>query len=174
MDIRFDNFAANGRFVSAAPPTTIPPTTSPPTTRAPTTTAAAASTGPRLVAQLTEVYDFPGPPDKGTVTLTPNEAKGEICYELKLRETDKPTATHIHEGVPGSSVELHPPIGTPGRPRAPPGRVAAATQLPRAVSRSIAKSSSVCSQTPARSTSRSTPARRPTVPRGARSARSAH
>ncbi|MFN2505021.1 MAG: CHRD domain-containing protein [Acidimicrobiales bacterium] len=74
------------------------------------------------MADLTEIYDFPGAPDKGALALKLDPAKVEVCYELKVRETDQPRATHIHRssGEGPASLELNPRIGRPGQTRGGP------------------------------------------------------
>jgi len=110
VEVRFDNFEATGTTVGSAPVALATTTTS---TRPPPYD----KPGPH--ADLAEVVDFPGPPDKGSLAMFVDPAMGQVCYELMLRETDIPTATHVHEGTPerpgGTSIELHPNIGTPGQ-----------------------------------------------------------
>ncbi|MDQ4068570.1 MAG: CHRD domain-containing protein [Actinomycetota bacterium] len=97
--------------VQPAPSTT----TSAPGTTAPATTGIAPGTTERtLRAELTEVHDFPGPPDKGSVVLTLRAGEAQICYEISLRETDRATATHIHEGT-ATAATLNPRLGMPGQ-----------------------------------------------------------
>ena len=83
------------------------------TAPAPTTTVATPAEA-TLRAELTELHDFPGPPDKGSVALTLRRGHDQICYEIRLRETDRPTRTHVHEGA-ATAVTLHPRLGMPGQ-----------------------------------------------------------
>jgi CHRD domain len=46
----------------------------------------------------------PGPGDpkgSGTVQVTLNPEKGEVCYELSVANIQEATAAHIHEGATG-------------------------------------------------------------------------
>ena len=79
-----------------------------------TTTAAPVPAQATVRAELTEVYDFRGPPDKGSLALTLSRDQARICYEILLRETDRPTEIHIHEGV-ATVASLSPQLGTPGQ-----------------------------------------------------------
>ena len=84
-----------------------------------TVTAAATTTAPVpasgvLRAELTEVHDFRGPPDKGSLVLTLARGQAQLCYEILLRETDRPTEIHVHEGV-ATVATLDAQIGTPGQ-----------------------------------------------------------
>jgi hypothetical protein len=65
---------------------------------------------------LTGAAEVPGPGDSngsGTVKLTVNPDKGEVCYELTVANMQEATAAHIHEGVAGTegpvTVELDAP-----------------------------------------------------------------
>lgn len=54
---------------------------------------------------LTGAAEVPGPGDSkgsGTVTLTLNPDKGEVCYELTVTNVQEATAAHIHEGAAGT------------------------------------------------------------------------
>ena len=91
-----------------------PPPTSTSTTAvgvAPTTAPVAAQGTVR--AELTEIYDFPGPPDKGSVVVTLSRGQDRICYEILLRETDRPTEIHLHQGT-ATVASLNARLGTPG------------------------------------------------------------
>jgi hypothetical protein len=66
--------------------------------------------------QLTGAAEVPGPGDNdgsGTVTLTFNPDKGEVCYELSVTKLQEATAAHIHAGAVGKegpvTVGLEPP-----------------------------------------------------------------
>jgi hypothetical protein len=53
---------------------------------------------------LTGAAEVPGPGDSngsGTVTLTVNADKGEVCYDLIVANIQEATAAHIHEGAVG-------------------------------------------------------------------------
>ena len=53
---------------------------------------------------LTGATEVPGPGDsdgRGTVTLTVNPDKGEVCYDLTVANMQEATAAHIHEGAVG-------------------------------------------------------------------------
>lgn len=54
--------------------------------------------------KLTGAAEVPGPGDSdgsGTVTLTFNPDKGEVCYELSVANLQEVTAAHIHAGAAG-------------------------------------------------------------------------
>ena len=54
---------------------------------------------------LTGAAEVPGPGDSngsGTVKLTVNPDKGEVCYELTVANMQEATAAHIHEGAAGT------------------------------------------------------------------------
>ena len=58
----------------------------------------------KAMAKLTGAAEVPGPGDtdgSGTVQVTFNPAKGEVCYELTVAKIDEATAAHIHEGAAG-------------------------------------------------------------------------
>jgi hypothetical protein len=66
-----------------------------PAAHAATTNLHADMTGP-------EETSPPGPADaKGTATVTLDDAKNTVCYELKYSGITKPTAAHIHTGAKG-------------------------------------------------------------------------
>jgi hypothetical protein len=53
---------------------------------------------------LTGAAEVPGPGDSdgsGTITLTFNPDKGEVCYELTVTNIQEATAAHIHAGAVG-------------------------------------------------------------------------
>lgn len=55
---------------------------------------------------LTGDTEVPGPGDndgRGTVTLTLNPDKGEVCYSLTVVNIQEATAAHIHEGAMGKA-----------------------------------------------------------------------
>ena len=55
-------------------------------------------------ANLTGAAEVPGPGDNnagGTVQVTLNSDKNEVCYDLTLTKLDDATAAHIHEGAAG-------------------------------------------------------------------------
>src|SRR5262245_35424816 len=52
-------------------------------------------------AKLTGDAEVPGPGDpksSGTVQVTLNPTKGEVCYELSVANIEEATAAHIHAG----------------------------------------------------------------------------
>jgi hypothetical protein len=64
---------------------------------------AAQETG-KATAKLTGDAEVPGPGDpkgSGTVQVTFNPDKGEVCYELSVANIQEATAAHIHEGAMG-------------------------------------------------------------------------
>lgn len=55
---------------------------------------------------LSGASEVPGPGDpdgKGTVNLTFNPDKGEVCYDIAVSDIEAPTAAHIHIGAVGKS-----------------------------------------------------------------------
>jgi hypothetical protein len=64
--------------------------------------AAAAQEMGKATAKLTGEAEVPGPGDpkgSGTVQVTLNPDKGEVCYELSVANIQEATAAHIHEGA---------------------------------------------------------------------------
>ena len=64
----------------------------------------AAATEMHAKANLTGAAEVPGPGDNngsGTVQVTLNSDKNEVCYDLTLTKLDDATAAHIHEGTVG-------------------------------------------------------------------------
>jgi hypothetical protein len=58
----------------------------------------------KVTAKLTGAAEVPGPGDSdgsGTVQVTINPAKNEVCYEMTVAKIDEATAAHIHEGAVG-------------------------------------------------------------------------
>jgi len=58
----------------------------------------------KATAKLTGEAEVPGPGDikgSGTVQVTVNPDKGEVCYELSVANIQEATAAHIHEGATG-------------------------------------------------------------------------
>jgi hypothetical protein len=58
----------------------------------------------KATAKLTGEAEVPGPGDpkgSGTVQVTLNPEKGEVCYELSVANIQEATAAHIHEGAAG-------------------------------------------------------------------------
>ena len=55
----------------------------------------------KATAKLTGEAEVPGPGDpkgSGTIQVTVNPDKGEVCYELSVTNIQEATAAHIHEG----------------------------------------------------------------------------
>ena len=55
-------------------------------------------------ANLTGAAEVPGPGDPdggGTVQVTLNSDKNEVCYDLTVTKIDEATGAHIHEGAAG-------------------------------------------------------------------------
>jgi hypothetical protein len=58
----------------------------------------------KATAKLTGDTEVPGPGDpkgSGTVQLTFDPDKGEVCYELSVMDIQEATGAHIHEGASG-------------------------------------------------------------------------
>jgi hypothetical protein len=67
-------------------------------------------------ATLTRAAEVPGPGDpqgSGTVQLTLDPDKGEVCYELHVANMQEATAAHIHEGAMGKEGAVTVPLETP-------------------------------------------------------------
>ena len=70
----------------------------------------------KATAKLTGAAEVPGPGDpdgSGTVQLTLNPDKGEVCYDLTVTKIDEATAAHIHEGAAGKAGPVKVPFDTP-------------------------------------------------------------
>jgi hypothetical protein len=64
----------------------------------------AAAAEMKAKATLTGATEVPGPGDNdggGTIQVTINPDKNEVCYELTVTKIDEATAAHIHEGAVG-------------------------------------------------------------------------
>lgn len=62
----------------------------------------AAAAEMKAKANLTGAAEVPGPGDPdggGTVQVTLNTDKNEVCYDLTVTKIDEATAAHIHEGA---------------------------------------------------------------------------
>jgi len=67
-------------------------------------------------AMLTGDAEVPGPGDpkgSGTVQVTLNPDKGEVCYELSVVNMREATAAHIHQGEKGGEGPVAVPIEAP-------------------------------------------------------------
>jgi CHRD domain len=76
--------------------------------------AAAAET--KLKANLTGAAEVPGPGDNngsGTVQVTLDSDKNEVCYDLSLTQVEDATAAHIHEGAAGKEGPVKVPFDAP-------------------------------------------------------------
>jgi hypothetical protein len=59
-----------------------------------------------MTIQLSGGAEVPGPGDtdgSGAVVLTMNHEKGELCYDISVKEIEEPTAAHLHAGAAGKS-----------------------------------------------------------------------
>ena len=64
----------------------------------------AAANEMKAKANLTGAAEVPGPGDPdggGTVQVTLNSDKNEVCYDLSVKDIPEATAAHIHEGAVG-------------------------------------------------------------------------
>ena len=64
----------------------------------------AAAAEMKAKANLTGAAEVPGPGDNnggGTVQVTLNSDKNEVCYDLSVKDLPEATAAHIHEGAVG-------------------------------------------------------------------------
>ena len=70
----------------------------------------------KAMAKLTGTAEVSGPGDtdgSGTVQLTFNPDKGEVCFDLTVANIDEATAAHIHEGVAGKDGPVKVPLDAP-------------------------------------------------------------
>jgi CHRD domain len=59
-----------------------------------------------MTIQLSGGAEVPGPGDtdgSGEAKLTINHDKGEVCYDITVKNIQEPTAAHIHIGAAGKS-----------------------------------------------------------------------
>jgi hypothetical protein len=66
--------------------------------------------------KLTGAAEVPGPGDSdgsGTVKITINPDKNEVCYELTVANIQEATAAHIHEGAVGKEGPVKLALETP-------------------------------------------------------------
>jgi hypothetical protein len=67
-------------------------------------------------ADLTGAAEVPGPGDndgRGTVQVTLNADKNEVCYDLTVTNVEDATAAHIHEGATGKEGPVKVPLEAP-------------------------------------------------------------
>jgi len=70
----------------------------------------------KATAKLTGAAEVPGPGDpdgSGTMQLTINPDKGEVCYDLTVAKIEEATAAHIHEGAAGKEGPVKVPLDAP-------------------------------------------------------------
>ena len=70
----------------------------------------------KVKATLTGATEVPGPGDDdggGTVQVTLNPDKGEVCYDLTVTKIDEATAAHIHAGAAGKDGPVKVGLDTP-------------------------------------------------------------
>jgi hypothetical protein len=70
----------------------------------------------KATATLTGAAEVPGPGDpngSGTVQVTLDPDKGEVCYELHVANIQEATAAHIHEGAMGKDGPVKVPLDAP-------------------------------------------------------------
>jgi hypothetical protein len=66
-----------------------------------------------MMATLTGAAEVPGPGDtdgSGTASITLNHDKGEVCWDVMVKDIAKPTAAHIHVGAAGTSGGVKVPL----------------------------------------------------------------
>lgn len=69
--------------------------------------------GSPMMVTLTGSEEVPGPGDtdgSGTASITLNHGKGEVCYDVMVKDIANPTAAHIHVGAMGSSGGVKVPL----------------------------------------------------------------
>jgi hypothetical protein len=62
-----------------------------------------------ITVVMTGGAEVPGPGDpdgRGTAKITLDEAKGEVCYELRVSKIQTATAAHIHQGAAGQAGDV--------------------------------------------------------------------
>lgn len=72
-----------------------------------------ATAGTTLSTDLVGAEERPGPGDPdgtGFITLTLNQGRGEICFELTLSGIDAATAGHIHKAPAGEPGDVFVPL----------------------------------------------------------------
>jgi CHRD domain len=72
----------------------------------------------KATAKLTGDAEVPGPGDpkgSGTVQVTLDPDKGEVCYELSVANIQEATAAHIHEGAMGKEGPVKVALDAPKR-----------------------------------------------------------
>lgn len=70
----------------------------------------------KVTAKLTGAAEVPGPGDpdgSGTVQVTINPAKNEVCFDMTVAKIDEATAAHIHEGAVGKDGPPKVTLDTP-------------------------------------------------------------
>jgi CHRD domain len=70
----------------------------------------------KATAKLTGDVEVPGPGDpkgSGTIQVTLDPDKGEVCYELSVANIQEATAAHIHEGAMGKEGPVKVPLDAP-------------------------------------------------------------
>ncbi len=81
-----------------------------------TTVAGRLEQATRLSATLTGATEVPTAGDAdatGTATVNLDVSKGELCYEVRVQNIDRPTAMHIHEAEAGKAGDVVVPLTTP-------------------------------------------------------------
>ena len=76
----------------------------------------AAAAEMKAKANLTGAAEVPGPGDNnagGTVQVTLNPDKNEVCYDLTLTKLADANAAHIHEGATGKEGPVKVALDTP-------------------------------------------------------------
>jgi len=76
----------------------------------------AAAAEMKAKANLTGAAEVPGPGDNngsGTVQVTLNSDKNEVCYDLTVTKIDEATGAHIHEGAAGKDGPVKVPFDAP-------------------------------------------------------------
>ena len=80
------------------------------------THAAAGQEMGKATAKLTGAAEVPGPGDpmgSGTVQITLDPGKGEVCYELSVANIQEATGVHIHEGAMDQDGPVKVPLEAP-------------------------------------------------------------
>lgn len=65
-----------------------------------------AHAGSPMMVELSGKAEVPGPGDpdgSGTASITLDHDKGQVCYDITVKDIQTPTAAHIHTGAAGKS-----------------------------------------------------------------------
>lgn len=64
---------------------------------------AVAMVSPAVAAETTLKSTLTGAAGSGSATIKVDPAKGQVCYELEVKDIGTPVAAHIHKGAAGTN-----------------------------------------------------------------------